>query len=203
MTVIGATRPTDPGSVAPSREKYPIYTRDELNAVLRQGEIISELTRYDYDLPTGKVAATEHLIGIVASQDCDLLQDFIAEEPSQCGISLPHVLVYQAVHPGLEADAKALVGGGDIWKRVCQNKDERYAFLEAVPPEQDLKGVGLPRLVVDFKKYFTVPTVQLYFQINNADAERRCRLLGPYLEHFQRRACAFQARVVLPLGHES
>ncbi len=199
MPVIVNAGKLDTSAKSPSRDDHPVYTCDSLEQALRQGEIISGLTQYEYDLSTKKVAYSNHDFILVASQDCDLIQDF-SIDISECGCSLRNVLVYEA----LDADkARPLIKGSDIWKRIKQNQDDRYAFLEVTPLRQDLKGKGLPELVIDFKRYFTIPTRQIYEQISNGKAERRCRLFNPYSEHFQKRATFYQNRVALPLNHES
>ena len=112
------------------------------------------------------------------------------------------VLLYE-LEPA--ADMKSKVPPGrDIWKRMIQNNDERYHFLEAAPTSQDLAGAGFPEVVIDFKRCFTVPPLEVYRQcgIPGSDgAHRRCRLTVPYREHLQNRAAFYLLRVSLPLPH--
>lgn len=89
-----------------------------------------------------------------------------------------------------------------IWRRIEQNKDERYQFLKRITPEQDTLGEGLPELGIDFKRYFTIPTDEVYVRLS-AGVQRRCRLVSPYLEHLSTRFWYFQARVALPAEHRS
>src|SRR6266498_3436798 len=110
---------------------------------------------------------------------------------------LPNVLLCLA-----QDAAKAQVAGKDVWKRLQQNKDERYQFLERVPPELDALGQGMPELVVDFKQYLTLPTDELYERVKE-QAKRRCRLSNGYLAHFSSRFSYFQSRVALPDEHAS
>lgn len=90
----------------------------------------------------------------------------------------------------------------NIWQRIRQNKDERYQFLEKVLSKDDLLGEGLPELGIDFKRYFTIPTDEVYFRLKT-DAKRRCRLVSPYLEHLSSRFYYFQNRIALPADHRS
>jgi hypothetical protein len=97
---------------------------------------------------------------------------------------------------------RAKIRGGDLWKPVGQNKSDRYHFLQAVPSELDLAGEGLPALVVDFKRFFTLPATEIERQIANGEARRRCRLLSPYREHLQSRIAFYLQRVGLPEPHD-
>ena len=53
-------------------------------------------------------------------------------------------------------------------------------------------GEGMPELGIDFKRYFTIPTDEVYFRIR-AEAQRRSRLRSPYLEHLSNRFYSFQS----------
>src|SRR5262249_16344710 len=134
------------------------------------------------------------------SQDCDLLWDYEAvakAEPTE----LNGVLIYE-LEPAEKAREK--IRGKDIWKRMRQNKDERYHFLEAVPPALDLCGEGLPDMMLDFKRCFSLPAKEIYRQMSQADgAKRRCRLEMPYREHLQSRAAFYLQRVTLLLPHQA
>lgn len=136
---------------------------------------------------------------IVLSQDCDLEQDFRSRQNGRAP-SLPSVLLCEVSSAD---DLKGNVPAGkDIWKRIIQNKDERYQFLRAVSASQDAANDGLPELGIDFRRYFSVPTDELYEQFN-LGARRRCRLVSPYKEHFMNRYAHFVARVGLPSDHFS
>jgi len=182
---------------------FAAYTASESGA-LRQGELITGLAVY-VRKREGFVEV-RHPFAIVISQDCDLDWDYqkIRSDPpgdtTGTGTKeVPHVLFAEAV---TAKDAKATVRTSEFWKRVKQNKDERYQFLQSVTPEQDAEAEGLPELVLDFKRYFTIPTAVVYQQINKS-AKRRSRLVSPYLEHLCLRFSYFQIRVALPLDHQS
>jgi hypothetical protein len=90
----------------------------------------------------------------------------------------------------------------DQWARVRQNKDERYQFLQKVLPQEDADGEGIPELGIDFKRYFTVPTDEVYYRLESG-ARRRCQMRSPYLEHLSTRFGYYQFRVALPAEHQS
>ena len=187
-----------------------VYARAE-EGPLRQGLILTGLVQaklqVDWMGPTftesGKAPfdLTTHPFVVVLSQDCDLDWDHRAREDGGKGDKrLPSVLFCEAI------EAKVLRGRSDIksdiWKRIRLNKDERYQFLQRIPPEEDALGRGLPELGIDFKRYFTIPTDEVYGQLK-AVAKRRARLVSPYLEHLGSRFCHFQSRVALPAEHLS
>ncbi|HQU45527.1 MAG TPA: hypothetical protein PK867_22130, partial [Pirellulales bacterium] len=132
---------------------------------LRQGEIVSELIEVklkllaDGSLPQPdqliEFQSISHPFAIVVSQDCELDWDFKARHYVAVGGKMvsaeklvPNVLF------GVVATAEELRGThgitSDIWKRIRQNKDERYHFLERAPAEYDLQQRGLPELGIDF-----------------------------------------------------
>jgi hypothetical protein len=180
-----------------------IYEPPVATGALRQGEVLSQVVQVklqsaeEENRPT--VELVEHPFAVIVSQDCDLYWDFKARQENR-QFSLPSVLFCEVV------TAEELRGTpeikSDIWKRIRQNQDERYQFLQAVPAEKDAQGLGLPELGLDFKRYFTIPTEEVYRQLG-ASAKRRCRLVTPYAEHLSNRFFQFQSRVALPAEHFS
>jgi hypothetical protein len=146
-----------------------------------------------------------HPFAIVLTQDCDLDQDWKARHagtelgPSVSQGGLPTILFAEM---NTAESLRGRVGASDLWKRVRQNKDERYQFLESVPPDEEALSEGLPELGVDFKRYFTIQRDEAYKRIEE-QARRRCRLVSPYLEHLTTRFCYYQFRVALPEDHRS
>jgi hypothetical protein len=193
-----------------------IYTPSEGGA-LRQGELITGLVQIkialelvDAESQDIQIDQEEHPFAIVLSQDCDLEQDWQARQiitgPSTglevlrpIGAPLPAILFAQ-VHDA--RDLKGRVGASNLWQRVRQNKDERYHFLETILSGDDAMEEGLPELGIDFKRYFTLPTEEVYKRLEGS-AHRRCRLRSPYLEHLSTRFCYYQFRVALPFEHQS
>ncbi len=175
---------------------------------LRQGEILSELPQFRFDAATlGSEAplgeAMYHPYAVILSQDCDLEQDFnVRQKKIVSDKLLPSVLFCEvATAEELFSRVKAL--GSKLWDRIRINKDERYHFLQAVDGSCDAQQVGLPELGLDFKRYFTLPTDELYQRIENGEAKRRCILVSPYLEHLSSRFAHFLCRVALPEDHFS
>lgn len=179
-------------------------------AALRQCEILSDL--YLYTLAPESFAPgsnpplvlpIHHPFVIILSQDCDLELDYMARtQSSPVGEDklLPSVLFCEMT------TAESLAGRNNmnstIWQKIRQNKDERYQFLEKVPAEQDAIHKGLPELGIDFKRYFTVPTAEVYARLQS-QTKRRSIMYSPYLEHVSTRFCYFQMRIALPQDHKS
>lgn len=172
---------------------------------LWQGEIVSGLKRHRLGLDTIFEEAPTlnyevHPYTIVVSQDCDLVQDYTSRTgDGDISKQIPEILFCQAI------TAEELRGSGinsTVWNQVRKNKAERYHFFQKVLPDQDAFGSGLPELGVDFKRYFTIPTDEVYRRLEG-EAKKRCRLMSPYLEHFSTRFAYYQFRVALPLDHIS
>jgi hypothetical protein len=91
------------------------------------------------------------------------------------------------------------------WKRVRQNNEERFHFLQFAPAYEEALEQGLPELIIDFKRYFSLPTSEIYanFLSKVKKAKRRSRLLTPYLEQLATRFYYFQARIATPRPHFS
>lgn len=183
------------------RDQSIIYTHEGLSRELRQAEILTNLDQYVFEAQTGEVMVINHPFVVVLSQDCDLLWDYDATEAGKAG-ELNEVLLYEVE---VAENARKKLPGSDIWRRVKGNRDERYHLLEAVPAECDLCGEGMPTLVIDFKRYFTLPAKEIYRQIGAADrpAIRRCRLNAPYKEHLQTRVAFYMQRVGLARPHQA
>lgn len=136
------------------------------------------------------------------TQDCDLEQDYkrrVAKEQP----SLPNVLlcdVYLAEILRTRVQQQEQLGRKDWNKRIAQNQNDRFHYLQRVEHRLDLRGIGLTALALDFKVYFTLPTDELYASLPNI--QRRCRLNSPYVEHLSHRFFKFQSRVALPRDHE-
>lgn len=176
-------------------------------ASLRQGEILSNVIRIQLNLEfLGKqerrVDDVKHDYAVVLTQDCDLEQDFKARQ----GINKPDKLLRNVFFCRIVA-AQQLRGtegiNSDIWRRISQNKDERYHFLQKIDAALDALQQGLPELGIDFKHYFTIPTDEIYKRIEINEAKRRCVLISPYLEHLSSRFAYFLSRVALPEDHIS
>lgn len=176
---------------------------------LRQGEILSDLTQVKLDVDSlgrNEPAFIEvsHPFVIILTQDCDLESDYRARKSEDDPIKfLPSVLLC----PLREADETKRPGpqklNRDMRNQVHNNKNERYHYLRAVEEHQDVGRRGLHATILDFKRYFTIPTDELYRRLSD-DADivrRRCRLNTPFAEHLSCRFFYFQMRVALPEEH--
>ena len=180
----------------------PVFEASHADGALWCCEILSGVSQHrksfqSLRLPDPELETILHPLCIVISQDCDLAQDFQSRlngSPSPLTDVLLCVVVAATELKG------NVPPGRDIWKRIVQNKDERYQFLRAVAAVQDFANEGLPELGVDFRRCFSVPTEELYEQFN-LGATRRCRLLSPFKEHLMNRLGHFIARVGLPRDH--
>lgn len=184
-----------------------IYSPSPPEGPLRQGEILSDLKQ---PIPRSAyhnseeivVDFIEHPYAIVVSQDCDLDWDYKArQEEGKTSKLLPNILlceVMTAQNLRNNSDIKS-----NIWQRIRINKDERYHFLQTIPPEEDALLQGIPELGIDFKRYFTLRTDEVYAALTSNTAQRRSRLISPYLEHLSTRFAYYQFRVALPSDHES
>lgn len=136
---------------------------------------------------------------VVATPDCDLLQDFKARRDGKPS-GLFNVLMF-AVEEALRVKPNSGFSNGREWKHVEQNEIERFHFLGAIASNDDLLRAGTKDLIVDFKKYFTLSPEEIYRQLQMTTPNntcRRCRLNDLWREDLQRRAMAYMQRVGLP-----
>lgn len=181
-----------------------MYKPSPTTGALRQGEIVSGITRARLTLesltPGSQTSVTPDVYqwAIILTQHCDLDWDFKArngQAPSQKII--PNILFFE-LNTFSEVDSRLEKGNAAIWKRVNQHQEERYHFFPSAPATSDARGEGLPELVADFKRYFTVPTDEVYRRLELQQFQRRCFLISPYMQHLVTRCFHFHLRVALP-----
>jgi len=187
-----------------------VFAPSPVPGVLRQGEILTDVitfhvrnARLYQDDGEYAIEAETHPYALVLTQDCDLDWDFKAraEYPedrrgdNKCQAKLvPNVLLCDL----FTSDAlRPRIAGGDIFKRVRGNQDERYHCLPAISLTEDLAGEGLPELIADFKRIFSVLTDELYGYLAQG-ARRRAFLQSPHLQHLSTRFGYYCLRVALP-----
>jgi len=198
----------EPGGPQPQlpEQRESVYTSSEIGGRLWQGEILSNLAQVRLTLASLAADAAkvvdhvEHPLVIVLSQDCDLVQDY--ELRQNADRSLENILfcdIHEAEPLRTKLQERVKLGSSD-WKRILQNQNERFQFLQQVAPQSDLQAEGLPKLAIDFKMYFTLPTDEVYERLR-LETKRRCRLNTPYVDHLSHRFFAFQSRVGLPADH--
>lgn len=188
-----------------------------VSSALRQGEVLSNAV--ELQIVLGSIAETasestyeaypiKHPFVIIVSQDCDLEQDFnfrfrnIGRQRHE----LPSVLFCQAMQAKefVKNPRHSSIFGSKTNLRHFQNNDDyRFHFIQAIPEEFDTLGRGLPELGIEFKRYFSLPTGEVYHRIKLDHTQRRCRLKSPYLEHFCNRFHHFNNRIALPEQYES
>ena len=197
--------------MSPTDSPY-VVTVAGADCPLRQSELLSNVVYGRQRLEsigTGNPVVDQIVIerALVISQDCDLDQDHRVRFPPSDKPSdklIPSVLLSQVfTAESLFGDIKSRYGGSNAWKRVQQNNDPRFHYLQAVTPGCDRLNDGIPELVIDFKRYFAIPTDELYFRIESGETLRRCVLLSPYLEHLSCRFAHYLGRVGLPTDHVS
>ena len=193
-----------------------MYRASPDEGALRQGEILTGVVEHQVSLETLKapdkgirVDKRRHPFAIVLTQDCDLDWDYSArsriqgedwpddkEKAKLEARRIPAILLCE-VYAATEIRDREDINS-TIWSQIKINKNERYQFFQLIPAEADLLGEGLPELTIDFKRYFTIPTDELYHYIIDGDAQRRTCLDNPYLEHISHRFASFLSRVALP-----
>jgi hypothetical protein len=186
------------------------YNPAEAGGPLRQGELLSTVEQYVVHLaeasshsPVG-VERVTHPFAVILTQDCDLAQDFnvrsATSNPDRRPL-IPGVLMCEVdLARNLKGDPARIAPGSDIWKRIIQNKDERFQYLRGLEASRDALGTGAEPLLVDFKRSFIVETAMLYEQLKKA-TRRRAVLTSPYREQLSYRHACYIARVALPRDH--
>jgi hypothetical protein len=185
-------------------------TAHDASAPLRQGEILTNVRLLNVRLETlgtDALAADTitHPFAVILTQDCDLEQDYHKRFPQpQVSDKLIPCLLFCEVATAEELFGTVKRQGcSKAWDRIKQNNDVRYHFLQKVEAGCDRTNEGLPELAIDFKRYFTLPTAEVYRRVELGEAVRRCVLLSPYLEHLSTRFANYLCRVALPLDHAS
>lgn len=183
-----------------------IYAPSVLEGPLRQGEILSDLVQHvvtpESIVSDGPpvVDQTRHPFAVVLSQDCDLDWDFKARTNDAAPRKfIPNVLFCEV------SDVETFRGAGEInakrFEQLRSNRDMRYHVLAPVPPACDVQGDGTVELAIDFKRYFTLPTDDIYRQLSLGDTigvQRRTVLRPPFRESLCQRFYYFQSRIALP-----
>lgn len=204
----GDAETTSQALVAADSKEIPIFEAS-VTGSLREGEILSDLVQALLNVqtlssPEGAIVELKnHPFAVVVTQDCDVMQDFTVRSENSTE-TLPNVLFCEVIAAeDLRGAVKASGLGSQDWKHLKQNQLERYHYLESAPAAEDAVGNGLPALGVDFKRYFTLPTEEVYFRISSGEAQRRCRLIAPYAQHLRARFFNYHSRVALPRNHQT
>jgi hypothetical protein len=189
---------SDIAPIAASRYCVALTDRE-----LRQGEIITGLIHYivraDPEKPGNVITSGVSLpYAIIATPDCDLLHSFRAIRDSKSE-RINGVLFFEA-EEALVA-RKRIPLNTQQWRDVRRSRLEGYHLLNCFQPRHDLLGQQIPDLLIDFKRYFMLPTLEVYRQcqlVNQPKATRRCYLGDLWREDLQQRAMSFMQRVGTP-----
>lgn len=188
-----------------------MFSPSPVAGVFRQGEIVSDLVQVLLRAESlghegGDVELEEktHPYALIMTQDCDLDWDFKAraqvpeDQPAQENKRqaklVPNILLCELTTAEI---LRPRLAGGDVLKRIRSHQDERYYCLQAVPAAYDRIGQGMPELVADFKRVFSIPTEELYKRLG-LGMQRRTILETPYLQHLGSRFGYYCLRVALP-----
>ena len=183
------------------------YSRPEKGGYLHQGQLLRRVwewvAKYDGDGKPIRAEARVRKLAVIVTQECDLTQDFgIRKDNAWAETDLLSVLLCPAL-PAEELRSRHEITR-KRWEVVRSNGAERYQYLAGVPTESDAEATGHDPMLVDFKSYFAVRTVELYRQIRTAN-EKSASLFTvlnvPWREHIQQRFAVYQSRVGLPLDH--
>jgi hypothetical protein len=197
-TALSLPAPAGALPVVPSR-----YNVSKPDGELRQGEIISDLICYVVEADpenSGRVVTKGVPIpyAIIATPDCDLLQSFRALRDDKKE-RINGILFFEAEEADI-ARKRIPISSGE-WKEVKKSRLEGYHLLNDFQPGCDRSGQQIPDLLVDFKRYFMLPTKEVYRQLRlqvNPRAARRCCLGDLWREDLQQRAMSFMTRVGTP-----
>lgn len=185
----------------------------------RQAEILSDINQIKRTVAEQTdsivIDLVHHSFAVIVSQDCDLDLDFKARNglpgPEEKFVGpekiIPNILICE-VFTAEELRAFSEIKP-PIWSRIKTNEHIRYHFFQRADVELDGVGKGLPEMVADFKRYFSIPGDDLYDQLARSldskygPVQRRLRLKSPYCEHFSTRFSYYLSRVALPEPHHS
>lgn len=174
---------------------------------LHQGELLRQVwewvAKYDDNRKPIGAEPRVHKLAVIVAQECDLTQDFRhrKDEP-MVETDLRSVLLCPAL-PAEELRLQHEITR-KRWEFVRSNGVDRYQYLAEVSAEADAAAKRHEPILVDFKSYFTVRTLELYRQLRATDEESAALftiLNVPWREHLQQRFASYQARVGLPLDH--
>lgn len=188
-----------------------VFRPAPIDGVFRQGEIVSDVVQLHIraaslgnDSVDLELEEKIHPFALVLTQDCDLDWDFKAREtqPHQDTSQenkrqaklVPNVLMCELTTTEV---LRPRLAGSDVLKRIRNSQDERYHYFPAVLSGSDRAEEGLPDLIADFKRVFSIPTDELYMRLQ-LGLRRRVVLQSPYLQHLSTRFGYYCFRVALP-----
>lgn len=192
------------------------YHSSDTSDALRQGEVLSSVIQLfpapgtPIDRPT--IRREVHEFAVLMSQDCDLSTDHASRtillnadsKPKDVEKAERKLLKFALLCEVLESKQffQNVLTSGDPKDPVKKNDDFRFHCLQEIEPTSDSLKIGIPTLVVSFKRYFTVPMDDLLKRIELGETIRRSRMESPYFEHLLHRFGYYLSRVGLPVNHD-
>lgn len=184
---------------------------------LRQGEILTNVVELQIEPESIQsvdadslydVNPVKHPFAIIVSQDCDLEQgyNFTVHGKGNLRHELTNILFCQAldVDKFRKSDMYRSLFNEGPFRRDFRNNDVfRYHFIQEDPAALDSHDGGLPELGIDFKRYFSMPIVEVFRRIELGHTCRRTVLESPYRDHFSQRFYSFNNRIALPEEYAS
>lgn len=173
---------------------------------LLQGEVLANLVEWKVvinDRGEAEADAEVHPFAVVLTQDCDLLQDDDARQDAGLDAQkrenrqLSHLMVVVA---GVFEGSKKF-DNSRVRAHAKTNQDARFHYLAPATREQDRLGIGIPALVLDFKRIFSVRMDAVLDSVGRGETVRRTVMQTPYVEHLNVRVGHFLQRVPLPVDH--
>lgn len=188
-----------------------------VDKALRQGEVLANVLelRLKLESPSSgkpdsiyEANPVKHPYAIIVSQDCDLEQDFnyrFGKKGNQRN-ELPSVVLCQAedIDEFIKSDLyRSLFKSSTFEGNFKKNNEFRYHFIQEVPSKLSATDERVPELGIDFKRYFGMPTADIYHQIRLGQTQRSTVLESPYRDHFSQRFYNFNNRIALPEEYAS
>jgi len=185
------------------------FKRDKNNRI-NQGDIFRQITHIE----NWKECRNELTISricypyvVILSQDCDLREAASVRSNTISDKALISVLAAPLYNFDLFLEGKHLQGLGidnietvskspqkTNHKNLIQNQNPRYHFLE------DNTNVRLPKLVIDFKHYFSI-SIKYLREIRDENFVHPINFL--YREQLSQRFANYLSRIGLPTEHET
>ena len=167
-----------------------------VDAAILQGELLFNVVEFRVkpetigaDLEVDEVV---HPLALVVTQDCDLDLDHKARAQAGAAHRLVDNILVCDVDDGL-----AMRNRGELnhraWALVETYQNERYHVLPGF-----FGGV----LGIDFRRFFTMPTPELYHRVAIGEAVRCCYLSPTCRDHFSNRFYGYHMRVALEAAQE-
>lgn len=170
----------------------------------RQGDVLRDVNLVAWaEVKDGELIVSELTVPycVVLTQECDLEQDYTNRNtPEKYARSQDKILPSILLCPAFPAELlRAGTHLPDVtmekfnsadWRRLAQNNNYRYHFL---PEHADAQ---VPDLVLDFKRYFTVPREIAYR--DSFKKAWRISLADLFREHLSSRFAHYLSRIGLP-----